>query len=196
MNPNSQTQKLKVTETCTFCSKTIKKGTKAIPHTKEKLFEHVDCSESRLGFIGDPGFLERSPSGVPRCHLCGWYQDRLDVHIKEVHSLLVHEYKEAFELSESDLLISFAEEDSRNKQENVKPEDEPLKLFPDENLEKKTFAGRPSSKDVLAEFSRTRVIKNNRDKLSNRDMKRQNPRNRKKPKIKKSFKELKQEGLL
>ena len=197
MTQHPQIQELKTAHKCVFCNKTMKKGVEAVSHSGlyDSPFEHTECSESRLGFIGDQGFLERTSSGIPRCHLCGWYQDRLDLHIDSAHSLTENDYREAFELSESDLLISFAEEDSRNKQEYVEPEDEPLKLFPDENLERKAFVGRPASREVTKEWLAVKKQKNNREELSNKALKRQNPRNKKK-KNKRTYKQRREEGLL
>jgi len=121
----SRVRKVKTAQQCVFCNGAIKKGQDAISRLT-KVFEHLTCYDASYGYLGEQGVLERNLMGVPRCHLCGWYQERLDLHIMNAHEITEGEYRSYFLGDSEEELLSFiqVEHSSENLLELEKKQSE------------------------------------------------------------------------
>jgi len=71
------------------------------------LWEHPECSGVSNGYLGEDGIVERDRFGSPRCHLCGWYQRHLDLHVFEEHKMTAEEYRIFFSIPDNESLVAY-----------------------------------------------------------------------------------------
>lgn len=83
---------------CNSCGRDFKGGVFAggICQTCNKYFK----AGGEINAIPPPGVIMKDKRGYVICHICGRSYSRIGSHVRESHSMTIHEYKERFGLCE------------------------------------------------------------------------------------------------